>query len=259
MNASHINPSPVNEQALKKQLDYLKWHYIRDHYSQQATHIAKQSGSPLQYLAHLVDGEYHRVQDNRALWRIKEAKLPLVKSMDQFEWDFPSSINRDMITDLFRMEFIQKKHNVILLGGVGVGKTHISLALGREACLRGHSVLFTTAIDIVNTLSAAQKAGRFKQELRKLTSKKLLIIDELGYLPIDKFGADSLFQVISQRYEQGSILLTTNKPFKHWAELFGNDATLASAVLDRLLHHAQTIVIEGESFRMKDRHPNQVP
>lgn len=259
MNVSHINPSPVDEQTLKQQLDYLKWCYVRDHYSQQATFVAQQSGSPLHYLAYLVDGEYNRVQDSRALWRIKEAKLPLVKSMDQFEWDFPTSINRNMITDLFRMEFIRKKHNVILLGGVGVGKTHISLALGREACLRGHSVLFTTAIDIVNTLSAAQKAGRFKHELRKLTSKKLLIIDELGYLPIDKFGADSLFQVISQRYEQGSILLTTNKPFNRWAELFGNDATLASAVLDRLLHHAQNIVIEGQSFRMKDRHSSPQP
>lgn len=171
----------------------------------EAIQAVKQSMPSLQYLAYLVDGEYARVQDSRTLWRIKEAHFPLVKSMDQFDWSFPKVINRDMITDLFRMDFIQKKHNVILLGGVGVGKTHISLALGREACLRGHSVLFTTAIDIVNTLSAAQTNGRFKQELRRLTSKKLLIIDELGYLPIDKFGADSLFQVISQRYEQGSI------------------------------------------------------
>ena len=133
------------------------------------------------------------------------------------------------------------------------GKTHLASALGYAACLKGHSVLFATAIDVINTLTAAQLAGRLKQELKKYIKPELLILDELGYLPIDKAGADLLFQVISLRYEQGALVITSNRAFKDWPEIFNNDATLTSAMLDRLLHHAETIVIEGKSYRMKDQ------
>ena len=127
-------------------------------------------------------------------------------------------------------------------------------ALAHEACLRGHSVLFTTAVDIINTLTAAQTVGRLKNELKRyLWLRGFYASTKLGYLPIDKTGADLLFQVISQRYEQGSILLTTNQPYKHWPKIFNNDSTLTSAVLDRLLHHAETVIIEGKSYRMKDQ------
>ncbi len=125
-------------------------------------------------------------------------------------------------------------------------------ALSYTACLNGIPVLFTTAIDVINNLSAAREAGRFQQELKKYLKPSILALDELGYLPIDKHGADLLFQVISHRYEQGSIIISTNRTFKNWPEIFNNDATLTSAILDRLLHHAETVVIEGKSFRMKD-------
>jgi DNA replication protein DnaC len=134
---------------------------------------------------------------------------------------------------------------------VGLGKTHLATALGYTACLQGHSVLFASAIDVINTLAAAKSAGRLKQELKKYTNPALLILDELGYLPIDKSGADLLFQVISVRYEQGSIMLTSNRAFKEWPKMFNNDSTLTSAILDRLLHHAEIVVIEGKSFRMR--------
>jgi DNA replication protein DnaC len=137
-------------------------------------------------------------------------------------------------------------------GVMSIIKTHLSIALAYQACLKGHSVLFASAIDIINTLTAAQNAGRFKTDLKKYLKPAILLVDELGYLPIDKKGADLLFQVISQRYEKGSIILTTNKQFKKWPEIFNNDSTLTSAVLDRLLHHAETVVIEGKSYRMKD-------
>jgi DNA replication protein DnaC len=119
--------------------------------------------------------------------------------------------------------------------------------------MEGHTVLFTTAVDMINTLAAAQAAQRLKQELKKYLTPQLLILDELGYLPIDKLGADLLFQVISARYERGPIVLTTNKAFKHWPTIFNNDSTLTAAVLDRLLHHAETVVIEGPSYRMKEQ------
>ncbi len=131
------------------------------------------------------------------------------------------------------------------------GKTHLATALGYTACLQGHSVLFASSIDVINTLAAAKSAGRLKQELKKYTKPALLILDELGYLPIDKSGADLLFQVISVRYEQGSIMLTSNRAFKEWPKMFNNDSTLTSAILDRLLHHAEIVVIEGKSFRMR--------
>ncbi len=136
------------------------------------------------------------------------------------------------------------------------GKTHLATALGYAACLKGYPVLFASAVDVINTLRAAQAAGRLKQELKKYTKPALLILDELGYLPIDKAGADLLFQVISLRYEQGAMVITSNRAFKDWSEIFNNDATLTSAILDRLLHHAQTIVIEGTSYRMKDQIEN---
>ena len=126
-------------------------------------------------------------------------------------------------------------------------------ALGYEACLKGYTVLFATAIDVINTLSAAQAAGRMKQELKKYIRPSLLILDELGFLPIDKTGADLLFQVISQRYEQGPIVITSNRAYKDWPEIFNNDSTLTSAILDRLLHHAETVLIKGKSYRMKEQ------
>jgi len=129
----------------------------------------------------------------------------------------------------------------------------LAIALGHTACLSGHSVLFATAVDIINVLTAAQVNHRLKSELKKFLAPRLLVVDELGYLPIDKVGADLLFQVISQRYERGSLIVTTNQPYKNWPQVFNNDSTLTSAVLDRLLHHAETVLIEGRSYRMKDR------
>lgn len=134
-----------------------------------------------------------------------------------------------------------------------IGKTHLATALAYEGCLAGHPVLFTTAIDIVNTLAAAQSTNRLKVELKKYLSPSILLIDELGYLPIDKTGADLLFQVFSQRYETGSTVVTTNQTYKNWTKIFNNDATLTSAVLDRVLHHAETVTVEGRSYRMKDQ------
>ncbi len=155
-----------------------------------------------------------------------------------------------------RLQFINDRANVILLGTVGLGKTHLATALGYAACQQGMSVLFANAIDVINTLHAAQTKGTLKTELRKYTNPALLILDEIGYLPIDQRGADLLFQVISARYERGSIILTTNKAFKQWPAIFNGDSTITAAVLDRLLHHGHTVVLEGSSFRMKDRSEN---
>jgi DNA replication protein DnaC len=219
--------------------------------------VAKQAASEqwthAQYLTRLMEGEHLRRRDNRILRRIQAAHFPVAKTLDGFNWSWPKSINRAQIQNLCRLQFMEQNANVIFLGPVGVGKTHLASAIGYAACMEGHSVLFTSAVDMINTLAAAQAAQRLKQELKKYLSPRLLVLDELGYLPIDKFGADLLFQVISARYERGPIVLTTNKAFKHWPAIFNNDSTLTAAVLDRLLHHAETAVIEGSSYRMKEK------
>ncbi len=227
--------------------------WTRQHQPALTQQAARESWGHADYLERLLEGECHRRRENRIKKRLQAARFPVLKTLDTYNWSWPKKIDRVHVQDLMRLDFLASHTNVILLGGVGLGKTHIATALGHQACLEGHAVLWVSTIDMINTLIAAQAAQRLKQELKKYLSPTLLILDELGYLPIDKQGADLLFQVISGRYERGSILLTTNKPFKQWAGIFNNDNTLASAVLDRLLHHAQTIVIEGASYRMKDQ------
>jgi DNA replication protein DnaC len=241
------------EQTLTAHLSYLKLHYLKKHFQALADQAAREQWSPLQYLARLIEGEALARQDRAIQIRLKEARFPMMKTLEQFDWSWPKKANRAQVQNLFRLGWLNDKANVVLMGGCGLGKTHLSIALAREACLHGHSVLFTTAVDIINSLAAAQTVGRLKLELKRYLKPTLLAIDELGYLPIDKAGADLLFQIFSHRYERGSLLITTNQPYKQWPKIFNNDTTITSAVLDRLLHHAETIVLEGRSYRMKDQ------
>jgi len=238
---------------LRRQLQFLKLPFILEHFEELTRQAGSQQWSHVNFLARLIEGEAALRQDQARQRRLKNAGFPVIKTLGQFDFTWPTKINRLAIQNLFRLKFIEDKANVILIGGVGLGKTHLAIALGWAACQAGPRVRFATAIDIINSLSAAQKAGRLVQKLREYTRPDLLIIDELGYLPIDKHGADLLFQIISRRYERGAIVLTTNKAYKHWPSMFNNDSTLTSAILDRVLHHAETIVIEGKSYRMKDR------
>lgn len=245
--------STHDENRLHANLQYLKLSSFLQEYGAAAKQAVAHQWSHIHYLDQLVEAEVGARHDRSIQRRIKLARFPVLKTLDGFDWNWPKKINRLQVQDLFRLTFVEHKANVIFLGGVGLGKTHLSTALAYQACLKGHCVLFASAIDIINTLNAAQSTGRFKADLRKYLKPSILVIDELGYLPIDKNGADILFQVISKRYEHGSIILTTNKRFKKWPEIFNNDTTLTSAVLDRLLHHAETVLIEGPSYRMKGK------
>jgi len=234
-------------------LDYLKLGFVRDQHEALAKEAAEAHWGHVDYLASLMQGEALDRRQRSIERRIRQARFPVLKTRDSFQWTWPSKINRLQVEHLFRLKFIEDKANVIFLGGVGLGKSHLATALGYAACEKGHSVLFTTAVDVINTLAAAQNTGRLKQAFSRYINPAVLILDELGYLPIDKTGADLLFQIISQRYEHGSLIITSNRVFKKWPEIFNNDSTLTSALLDRLLHHAETILIEGKSFRMKDQ------
>jgi DNA replication protein DnaC len=243
----------MNDEQLLAYLRYLQLSYFREQHQALAREAAEKNWTPLDFLSRLVEGEALRRKDRATQRRLQAAHFPVIKTLEQFNWTWPKKINRTLVQNLFRLAFLKDKTNVIFMGGAGLGKTHLATALAYEACLAGHTVLFTTAIDIVNTLAAAQATHRLKAELRKYLSPSIVVVDELGYLPIDKNGADLLFQIFSQRYETGSTIVTTNQAYKNWAKLFNNDATLTSAVLDRLLHHAETVVVEGKSYRMKDQ------
>jgi DNA replication protein DnaC len=247
-----MNPE---EQCLREQLQQLHLSFLKEQFQTLADQAAREQWTPLQYLSRLIEGESQRRHDRHIARRLAAARFPVLKTLDQFDWNWPKKINKAQVQNLFRLAFLQDKASVVFIAGVGLGKTHLATALAHAACLQGHAVLFTTAIEAINTLSAAQAQCRLKTELKKFLAPAVLLIDELGYLPIDKIGADLLFQIISGRYEKGSTLITTNQLYKNWARIFNNDATITSAVLDRLLHHAETILIEGKSYRMKDKPP----
>lgn len=240
-------------QQLRAHLATLNLPFIDENHQAYAQSAADKHWSHVEYLTELICGEAAARADRRVHKLIRQARFPVLKTIDQFDWNWPQKINRALVQNLLHLEFIEKKSNVVFISGTGLGKTHLMTALGHAACLRSYPVLFTGAIDIINTLAAAQSHGNLKRALDHYVKPALLCVDELGYLPIDKFGADCLFQIISHRYERGATAITTNRIYKHWAGIFDKDAVLTSALLDRLLHHAETVIIEGKSYRSKDQ------
>ena len=237
--------------ALRAHLGALRLPFMLEHHQVLSQTAAEKQWSHLDYLSELANGEAAARCDRRVQQCIKLARFPVVKTLDQFDWNWPTKINRLLIQNLFHLDFVRKHANVVFISGTGLGKSHLMSALGHAACLHGHSVLFTGAIEIINTLAAAHAGGSIKRALNHYIKPEVLCIDELGYLPIDKFGADCLFQIISHRYERGATLITTNRVYKQWASIFNNDAVLTSALLDRLLHYAETVRIDGKSYRSK--------
>jgi len=241
--------------SFDEQLKYLKLGYTLRHHAELSAEAAKKRWSHVEFLRRVIEAETHERQAHALERRLRAARFPVRKSLDQFRWDWPHQINEPQVRHLFELGFAKEHTNVVFCGGVGLGKSHLATALGYAACQAGHTVLFTTAVDAINALVAAQAAHRLQVELKKYLAPAVLVLDEVGYLPLDKSGADLLFQIVSQRYERGSLIVTTNKAYKHWAGIFNNDAGITAAILDRLLHRATTVVIEGRSYRMKDRNP----
>jgi DNA replication protein DnaC len=252
-----VESPSLDNPTLREQLDALKMIYCREHFEALAREAAQNHWDHVGYFSRLIEGEAAGREDRSIARRIKLARFPVIKTLEQFQWSWPTKINRAQIQNLFRLNFIEEKVNPIFLGGVGLGKSHLSIALAHAACLRGHSVLFTTAIDIINTLAAAQASGSLKRAMQLYIRPTVLLCDELGYLPVDKRGADLLFQILSARYERSSTIVTSNRVYKTWSEIFNNDSTLTSALLDRLLHHSETVLIEGPSYRAREM--NEMP
>lgn len=184
--------------------------------------------------------------------RLKQARFPWVKTLEQFDFDFQPSVDRKLLRELSGLAFVERAHNVVFLGPPGVGKTHLAIALGVKAVEAGYSVLFLTLETLMTRLMRAKHENRLERQLQQLAYPKLLILDEIGYLPLSREEASLFFRLLVRRYERASLIITSNKGFGDWGEIF-NDQVLATAILDRLLHQSATINIKGDSFRLKEK------
>ncbi|MCK5538720.1 MAG: IS21-like element helper ATPase IstB [Bacteroidales bacterium] len=240
----------ISENELKANLEFLKLKTIAENFENVIEKATKNNLSYFDFLSTLIADETITKKEKAIERKVRLAKFPVMKTIADFDWNH-AQINRQQIENFLRLKFLEKNENIVFLGNCGLGKTHLAIAIAEKACRKGHNVLFSSAVDIINELILAKEMKLLDKVLKKFTLPKLLVIDELGYLPIDKLGADMLFQVISKRYERGSIILTTNRQYNEWGHIFNNDDIVASAVLDRIMHHCESVVITGESYRMK--------
>jgi len=238
------------------ELDHLLDKLKMDHLEMQLDAICEQAAQrQLDYksfLAQALSTEWQGRYQRGIEVRLKQARFPWLKTLEQFDFDFQPSIDRRQVRELAGMSFAERAHNVILLGPPGVGKTHLAIALGVKAVEAGYSVLFLTLEALMTRLVKAFHENRLERSLQQLVYPKVLIIDEIGYLPLSNLEASLFFRLVARRYERASLIVTSNKSFLDWGEIF-NDPVLATAVLDRLLHYSSTLNIKGESYRLKEK------
>jgi len=226
-----------------------------------AQEAARTEASFADFLEQVLASEVVARNERRNMTLLKLATMPALKTLEQFDWGQASGAPKAQITELAHLAFIERAENVVLLGPSGVGKTHVALAIAYRAVMAGNKTRFITAADLMLQLAAAKAQGRLKEYFnRAVLGPRLLVVDEIGYLPFGREEANLFFNVVAKRYERGSMVLTSNLPFTQWASAFADDQTLTAAMLDRLLHHAHIVQITGESYRLKDkRRAGQTP
>lgn len=234
--------------------EQLKFARLQAEWSGLAQEAAREQMSFADFLERLLGVEARARQERKVSTLMKLATMPAVKTLEQFDWSQAGGAPKAQIQELTHLAFVERAENVVLLGPSGVGKTHIALALAHRAVSAGYKVRFMTAADLMLQLAAARQQGRLKEYFnRAVLGPKLLVVDEIGFLPFGREEANLFFNVVAKRYERGSMVLTSNLPFTQWAGAFADDQTLTAAMLDRLLHHAHIVQITGESYRLKDK------
>ncbi|HEY6306273.1 MAG TPA: IS21-like element helper ATPase IstB [Candidatus Angelobacter sp.] len=243
-------PNDTPQVLLEHHLKLLRLPTFLREYDKVARQCAAESVDYPRFLLRLTELELLDRERRATERRIHQARFPVVKSLDSFHFLAIPSLNKTLVLELARCEFLARRENILLLGNSGTGKTHVALALGLAACQRGHRVRFTTTAALVHELMEARDEKRLLRFQKQMASYELLIVDELGFVPLSKTGAELLFEVFSQRYERTSTLVTSNLPFQEWTEVMGSER-LTGALLDRLTHHVHILEMNGESYRLK--------
>lgn len=233
-------------------LQRLRLGHVAERLDALLSEAAKGEPTYLDFLDRVLGEEVSSKQRRRVAMGIQIAHFPTVKTLDDFDFKFQPSVDQKLVRELATGRYVASAENVLVFGPPGVGKTHLAIALGRAAVEAGHSVLFVSATALIATLAKAESEGRFADQVLFFAKPKLLIVDELGYLPFERRSAHLFFQLVAKRYERGSTMITTNQSVTQWGTVFGDDV-IAAALLDRLLHHSHTLIIQGESYRLKQK------